>query len=216
VAVDTISQVNYDILKEKCGIRAVIFDKDNTLTAPYENEVHCNAKTGLESAIRTFGVSNVAILSNSAGTKDDPDYKDAIEIEASMGIAVIRHDEKKPGGLEEVLNHFSLQDPAALCMVGDRLLTDVVFGNLHGMLTVHTLPLCRGADNAGDNKVASMIRDVENTALYGSWFGGRYLLQHKRDHKYWAGEALCPLILPGSGPLPTDSVTSHEAEQEDR
>ena len=207
LAVDTISQVNYDILKEKCGIQAVIFDKDNTLTAPYINDVHMNAKTGLESAIRAFGVSNVAILSNSAGTQDDPDYKDAAMIEESMGIAVIRHDEKKPGGLAEVLNHFSIEDPAQLCMVGDRLLTDIVFGNLHGMLTVHTLPLCQGAENSGDNKIAKMIRGVENKALYGNWFGGRYLLRSKLPHKYWPGEALCPLVItvtddngtPGSG-----------------
>ena len=39
-------------------------------------------------------------------------------------------------------------------MVGDRLLTDVVFGNLHGMLTVHTQPLTL----EGDNKVARAIR----------------------------------------------------------
>ena len=137
----------------------------------------------------------MAILSNSAGTQDDLDYKDATMIEESMGIAVIRHDEKKPGGLTEVLNHFSIQDPAALCMVGDRLLTDVVFGNLHGMLTVHTLPLCQGADNAGDNTVAKVIRGVENKALYGNWFGGRWLLKSKIPHKYWPGEETCPLVI---------------------
>lgn len=195
VAVETISQVNYDALKEKCGITAVVFDKDNTLTAPYENHVHPNAKLGLEKAIRIFGVSNVAILSNSAGTNDDPQFRNAIEIEESMGIKVIRHSEKKPGGLEEVLNHFSMEDPAALCMVGDRLLTDVVFGNLYGMLTVHTLPLCSGAENARDNKVAKVIRTAENKALYGKWFGGRWLQNAKMDHKYWPGEEECPLVL---------------------
>lgn len=195
VAVGTISQVNYDALKEKCGITAVVFDKDNTLTAPYENHVHPNAKLGLEKAIRIFGVSNVAILSNSAGTNDDPQFRDAIEIEESMGIKVIRHSEKKPGGLAEVLNHFSMEDPAALCMVGDRLLTDVVFGNLYGMLTVHTLPLCSGEENARDNKVAKVIRSAENKALYGKWFGGRWLQNAKMEHKYWPGDEECPLIV---------------------
>lgn len=195
VAVDTISQVNYNVLKEKCGIQAVVFDKDNTLTAPYVNIVHQNAKLGLERAIEAFGLANVAILSNSAGTNDDPEYKDAMAIEEAMGIAVIRHSEKKPGGLTEVLNHFSIEDPAALCMVGDRLLTDVVFGNLHGMLTVHTLPLCTGADNAGDNKIAKVIRGAENKALYGNWFGGRWLQKSTLGHKYWPGEDDCPLIF---------------------
>ena len=37
VAVETISQVNYTALKEHCGIRAVIFDKDGQLcTTPTE------------------------------------------------------------------------------------------------------------------------------------------------------------------------------------
>lgn len=208
VAVETISQVNFTALKEHCGIRAVVFDKDNTLTAPYKNDVHPNAHEGFAQALEVFGAPNVAILSNSAGTKDDPEYKDANEIEQAMGIAVIHHDEKKPGGLEEVLSHFSMEDPAELCMVGDRLLTDVVFGNLHGMLTIHTLPLCTGADNQGDNKIAMAIRGVENKALYGNWFGGRWMLNAKRPHKYWPGEAECPLVLVTTGPEGGDTSSS--------
>lgn len=137
----------------------------------------------------------MAILSNSAGTQDDDDFRDALAIEEAMGIAVIRHAEKKPGGLAEVLDHFSMEDPAALCMVGDRLLTDVVFGNLHGMLTIHTLPLCTGEENSGDNKVAKVIRGAENKALYGNWFGGRWLKTKRFEHKFWPGEVECPLIL---------------------
>lgn len=44
-----------------------------------------------------------------------------------------------------------------LCFVGDRLLTDVVFGNLHGMLTVHTRPLTL----KGDNRPAALFRFLE-------------------------------------------------------
>ena len=54
-------------------------------------------------------LNNVAIVSNSAGTVDDPGFADRRAIEE------------------------------ALCAVGDRLLTDIMFGNLHGMLTVHVL-----------------------------------------------------------------------------
>lgn len=216
VAVENVAQVNYTALKEHCGIRAIIFDKDNTLSAPYENVVHQNAKAGLENAVRTFGLANVAILSNSAGTKDDPDYKDAAMIEETLGIAVIRHDEKKPGGLAEVLNHFSIEDPAALCMVGDRLLTDVVFGNLHGMLTIHTLPLCQGAENSGDNTVAKVIRGAENKALYSNWFGGRWLQKAKMPHKYWAGEVVCPLIIPDTSNTHTSAAETSEGQQDDK
>jgi phosphatidylglycerophosphatase GEP4 len=195
VALSNVSQLNYTALKEHCGIRAVIFDKDNTLTAPYGMEIHPHASRGLEMAKSVFGSANVAIMSNSAGTLDDPEYEDAIKIEAALGIAVIRHDQKKPGGLPEVLEHFHIEDPTELCMVGDRLLTDVVFGNLHGMLTVHTLPLCAGEDNIQDNKVANVIRKVENAGLYGNWFGGRMLLKRRMAHKHWPGEESISLII---------------------
>ena len=175
----------------------VVFDKDNTLTAPYENDVHPDASLGLQSALLEFGKDRVAILSNSAGTKDDPGYKAAISIEEALGINVIRHNEKKPGGLSEVMEHFALRDPAKICIVGDRLLTDVVFGNLHGMLTVHTLPLCKGKDNRNDNMIASVVRLAENTLLY-SKFGSRFLQTKRMTHKYWPGEQVIPLLLNSS------------------
>lgn len=199
VSLANVSQLHYSALKERCGIRAIIFDKDNTLTAPYGMTIHPDASRGLELAKSVFGVTNVAIMSNSAGTLDDPGYEDAMKIEEALGISVIRHDEKKPGGLEEVLSHFKIEDPAEVCMVGDRLLTDVVFGNLYGMLTVHTLPLCSGADNSQDNTVAKYIRKVENKGLYGNWFGGRHLLTKKPPHKFWPGEEECLLTMSSDG-----------------
>jgi len=196
VSVANVSELNYRAMKEGAGIRAVVFDKDNTLTAPYGMEVHCDAAKGLESAKEIFGPENVAIMSNSAGTKDDPDYEDAKRIEEALGIAVIRHDDKKPGGLNEVLSHFDIDDPAALCMIGDRLLTDVVFGNLYSMLTVHTLPLCKGKENRQDNTPSKIIRSIENRGLYGNWFGSRMLYKNSvSKHKYWPGENDCPLRI---------------------
>jgi len=186
-------QVNYEALKGHAGIRAVVFDKDNTLTAPYENRVHQSAKSGLEQALNTFGRENVAVLSNSAGTSDDPGYADAQQIEENLGIAVIRHTEKKPGGMKEVLEHFGLSDPASICVVGDRILTDVVFGNVNGMLTVHTAPCCSGVDNTNDNWMAKLLRPAENKILYGNWFGGRKLRKRRIQHKFWPGEEAAPL-----------------------
>jgi phosphatidylglycerophosphatase GEP4 len=196
VHVQTISEVNFQSMKDFCGIKAVIFDKDNTLTAPYATEIHEDAALGLKNAMDVFGHDNIAILSNSAGTKDDKDYEDAIKIERDMGINVIRHDEKKPGGLEEVLHHFAdhgVENASEICMVGDRLLTDIVFGNLFGMLTVHCMPLCSGRDNKSDNKIASIIRTMENKLLYHSKLGT--LVMNKRiPHAVWQGEEMCSLV----------------------
>lgn len=190
------TEINYQALKDHCGIKAIIFDKDNTLTAPYENALHPRAQSGLQSALDTFGSKNVAILSNSAGTNDDPNFEDGAAIEKSLGIAVIKHTEKKPGGLQEVMNHFpNVDEPSQLCMVGDRLLTDVVFGNLHGMLTVHILPLCSGEENSKDNTVAKVIRAAENKFMYADWWGGRTTRSYTMKHKVWKGEDECPLVL---------------------
>jgi hypothetical protein len=104
--------------------------------------------------------------------------------------------------LEEVMSHFvatnssePILHPWELCMIGDRLLTDVVFGNLHGMLTVHCLPLCSGEDNVGDNAMAKIIRNVENKVLYGNSMVGRLLRQNTLQHHVWPGEMICPLVL---------------------
>lgn len=215
VHVQTISEVNYQSMRDQCGIKAIIFDKDNTLTAPYDLKIHDKAQFGLTRALEVFGHENVAILSNSAGTKDDKGYEDAIKIEQELGINVIRHDEKKPGGLNEVLQHFKDQgvdDPSQLCMVGDRLLTDVVFGNLYGMLTIHCLPLCVGEENIKDNKIANVIRNIENKVLYKDWFVGNSIRKYTIPHKVWQGSENCPLVLNLDS---SNSIVVDDSEKED-
>ena len=63
----------------------------------------------------------------------------------------MRRRHKKPRGFESVRQHFGC-DGTGLVMVGDRYLTDVTFGNLHGMLTVHTEQLT----TVGDNRVVRL------------------------------------------------------------
>jgi len=200
-----LSELNYTALKEYCGIKAVVFDKDNTLTAPYALETHPKAALGLQNALTIFGPSKVAILSNSAGTADDLGFEDAIRIESSLGIPVVRHQEKKPGGLTELMSHFGdeVTDPSEICMVGDRLLTDIVFGNLYGMLTVHCLPLCSGEENAQDNKIASILRNLENKFMFTDWTGSRMIRSRTIPHSTWKGQDICSLVI-----LPQDSISS--------
>lgn len=192
ISVATVSEINYRKLAA-LGVKAVVFDKDHTLTAPYESShIHPCASVGLNSALNVFGTENVAILSNSAGTMDDVDFLDAKQIEDELGLAVIRHQEKKPGGLQEVLDHFSIQDPTEICMVGDRILTDVVFGNLYGMVTVHTQPL--PLEDNKDNWTARLIRPLENTVLYGGNRRKSWWNQRRMRHKLIDEDSIASLV----------------------
>lgn len=48
----------------------------------------------------------VTFFCNLIGLRDDPGYEDAIRIETALGIPVVRHDDKKPGGIKDVLEFF--------------------------------------------------------------------------------------------------------------
>ena len=169
--VGSIAKVPWEKLKRERGIRAIVLDKDNTFTAPYELTVHCSVKDALDDMVQLFGSDRIAVLSNSAGTRDDKDYVEAKVVEEAIGLKVIIHDEKKPGGgPDAVLDHFRatnchIQGNEVRCnhvaMVGDRLLTDVVYGNLNGMYTILVDPITE----KNDNFPAKMIRRIEHKFL---------------------------------------------------
>ena len=53
---------------KQCGIKAVIFDKDNTLTAPYSFTMEPRIERTVRECQKLFGYDHVVIFSNSAGT----------------------------------------------------------------------------------------------------------------------------------------------------
>ena len=158
LSIRDLSNINVPHLK-RLGIKGLVLDKDNTITAPYALHIHPQVEDAMVKLMSEFPDS-IAILSNSAGTPDDTNFQEAIAIEEQLGIPVIKHHLKKPAGLEETLAFFQLE-PCELAVVGDRLLTDVVFGNLHGMYTIHTQILTTN----NDNKVAQLVRSIENNIV---------------------------------------------------
>ena len=157
-SVRDISVVNVQELKDM-GIKGLVLDKDNTITAPYSLQLHPRVKHATLHIQCAFP-NKVAILSNSAGTPDDCNFEEAEAIEKNLGIPVIKHLKKKPDGLKETLEFFQLET-SELAVVGDRLLTDIVFGNIHGMYTIHTEVLT----TENDNKFAVFFRNLENKLL---------------------------------------------------
>ena len=158
ISLQDLSHINITSLVNH-GIKGIILDKDNTITAPYALEVHPQVKRALVE-LKNCHSLKLVILSNSAGTPDDKHFLEALAIEDSLGIHVLRHFGKKPEGLQETLDFFQMK-PRELAVVGDRILTDIVFGNLHGMTTIHTQPLT----TKNDNKLAMVARFFENKVL---------------------------------------------------
>jgi len=148
----------------RAGCAGVVFDKDNTLTAPYADCIDPRLASAVQECCDAFGPERVVVMSNSAGTADDPGHRDADRLQRSMGLTFLRRAEKKPRGIESVREHFRGCDPSSLCMIGDRYLTDVVFGNLHGMLCVHTDQLT----SRGDNPMAKLMHRLER-CLVAIW-----------------------------------------------
>lgn len=171
--------VDFAALAE-AGVRAVLFDKDNTLTLPYVDEPHEPLKPALRAAVEAFGAERVAVLSNSAGlTQFDPDGALAAHLEGTLGVRVLRHAHKKPKGtVVEVEAHFapsSDNDGAVVAagsvlFVGDRTLTDVVYGNRLGMLTLAVKPL----DPSRDPFSVRLARCLEGAlATVWRWVGAK-------------------------------------------
>uniref|UniRef100_A0A7S3HZI1 Uncharacterized protein n=1 Tax=Favella ehrenbergii TaxID=182087 RepID=A0A7S3HZI1_9SPIT len=154
--------VNYRKL-HGLGIRHIVFDKDNTLTQPYTRD-YFNKEIEhalLKECKEVFGEANVAILSNSAGSRDDPDHAEAKVIEQSLKLPVIRHELKKPAVHDDIMHHFNAREEHFVAIVGDRILSDVILGNHLGMFTIYVDPL----HVANENFVVKFVRAFENKAL---------------------------------------------------
>ena len=92
--IDHINQLNFVTLKEQ-GITCVVFDKDQTLSVTYVDQLHPSVVDHVNLAKQQFP-NAVAILSNSVGSCDDDGYQGAMETEKYMKLPVIRHRLKKP------------------------------------------------------------------------------------------------------------------------
>ncbi|KAG9294336.1 hypothetical protein G9A89_001841 [Geosiphon pyriformis] len=157
--VKDIRNVDFPKLKD-FGIHAIAFDKDNTLTPPYEDQIYKPFEVAWKSCKSTFGSENIVIVSNSAGTPDDLNGRQAAKIEQTLGVSVLIHQLKKPSGGDKLKLHFGQTSNVAI--IGDRLFTDVLYGNLNGMLTIFVTQIIT---EKKDNFMANKIRRFEYQLL---------------------------------------------------
>ncbi|XP_027171109.1 uncharacterized protein LOC113770739 [Coffea eugenioides] len=174
VAIPDIRYIDWAELKRR-GFKGVVFDKDNTITAPYSLSLWPPLESSVGQCKSLFG-NNIAVFSNSAGLHEyDPDGKKARALEGAIGIKVIRHKTKKPAGTaEEIERQFNCES-SRLIMVGDRPFTDIVYGNRNGFLTILTEPLSL----AEEPFIVRQVRKLE-VALVHRWSSGELKLSNHR------------------------------------
>jgi len=123
-------------------IRAVVLDKDDCFAIPHENVVYKDYEAKFRELRNAYPGAKLLIVSNSSGTRDDPDGKEASILERATGVAVLRHSTKKPGCSSQILSHFlsspsaGVTDASQIAIVGDRLVTDVLMANGMGSWSV--------------------------------------------------------------------------------
>jgi phosphatidylglycerophosphatase GEP4 len=134
------------------------------LTIPYEREAPPDIVDAINRCLSVYGPDNVAILSNSVGSREDKGFEEAMKVEDTLGISVIRHMLKKPEVKEDIYLHFGL-DPdvqvSDIALVGDRILADTVMGNSHGYFTILTKPI----NIKPENFMVKLMRQVEQHVL---------------------------------------------------
>ena len=123
---NSINDIDPEKLKES-GCQGVILDKDNTITFFYENELAPQVADTVNEFKKVFG-KNLVILSNTASNTE------------INGIQVLKRSFKKPFGISSVEKYFK-ENKGGLAIIGDRVFTDIVFGNRHNFLTFYCNPL---------------------------------------------------------------------------
>lgn len=187
------TRIRYSRLRD-LGFKGIVFDKDNTLTAPYKMQLfNSEVQDAISTCQGVFGKSNVLIFSNTAGSIEDIGHKLAVEIEANLAIRVFRHAQQKPEGGDELVATFKALGISSqeIAVVGDRYTTDILFGNLFGMFTIKTEILTP----EGENAVVKSVRKFPTAVAMCSYVYAQIrALEERRIPKWRLRPPAHPLI----------------------
>lgn len=168
ISTKTVNTLDFNQL-HKNGIKYLIFDKDNTLTAPYSNVIDPQIELSLKSISHLYPKENIIVVSNSLGTSDFKEQNTILfEKKNPLDYKILRHKLKKPLGGFEALDYFqsktkAIIHPNEICVIGDRILTDIVYANLNSFSNVHLLNIITVKN---DNKLAVLFRKFESFWVY--------------------------------------------------
>lgn len=121
-------------------IKVVLLDKDNCFAVPHTNDVFAEYQHVFSKLRKAYPGEQLMIVSNTAGSTDDPDLSQAAELERATGVKVFQHRDKKPGCGTEIIEYLKssgiITKPEEVSVVGDRLMTDIVMANLMGSASI--------------------------------------------------------------------------------
>jgi phosphatidylglycerophosphatase GEP4 len=129
------------------GATGILIDFDDTLIASRSGELYPDSVSFVDRCVDIWG-DRVKIFSDSVGTHRERGAYAAEALKERLGIETVVHGTDKPGGIGAVRAAFG-DSVDGLVVVGDRLLTDIVFGNRFGLRTIwvrhehSTAPLSR-------------------------------------------------------------------------
>ncbi|KAJ1028617.1 hypothetical protein NDA16_001783 [Ustilago loliicola] len=98
VQVPDIRHLDWEALHAN-GVRFLVFDKDNCLTAPHSDVLEPSITEAWERCQRVFGRENILIVSNSSGSSDDPSGLGAESLSRALNVPVLCHKQKKPSSV---------------------------------------------------------------------------------------------------------------------
>lgn len=117
-------------------IKAIVLDKDNCFAKAHDDKVWPEYQSKWYLLRTQYPGAQLLIVSNSAGTNDDIDHKQAQILEERTGVTVLRHTTKKPGCHVEIMSYFKkhgvCERSDEVAVVGDRLFTDILMANMMG------------------------------------------------------------------------------------
>lgn len=82
----------------------------------------------------------------------------ANRLQEALGLTVLKHKERKPGGGDDIKAHFGHSNVA---VVGDRYLTDILMAKSNGFFAIYVEPF----DVSRDNPVVRSVRVLERALV---------------------------------------------------
>lgn len=133
--VNDIGDIDWKKLHKEGKVDHIIIDKDNCITLPLRDQIAPGLQTAWHS-LTNAGFKSILIVSNSAGSSDDPLAIGAEQLARKLGQRVLAHPHKKPamGCAKQVVEVLSSEVEGSegvgnIAVIGDRITTDIVLAN---------------------------------------------------------------------------------------